>query len=307
MSVFTFGSSAKTLRNCELVRVLMKTLDGNLELHLFYEPLPVQPITPCINSFEHLSNLKFADSSDGNSALEVDLLIGSDHYWELATGKVSRGRDGPIAVETKLGWVLSGLAPSVESSCSFLTTHTLRVSSCEDSSLDATLHAFWELESLGISNSNVSVHQKFQENILFKDGHYEVCLPWKEPRPILPDNYELSKRRLHSLLRRLNQTPDILHEYDSVIQRQLELGIVQWVPVGMVGQVHYLPHHAVVKQKTPRCLSKVWWAITQRVSLHWTKLQPEDPGHSFAVPFLPSRTRRRHRKGLPYGLHVGRR
>ena len=129
--------------------------------------------------------------------------------------------------------------------------HTLRVSSCEDSSLDATLHAFWELESLGISNSNVSVHQEFQENILFKDGHYEVCLPWKEPRLILPDNYELSKRRLHSLLRRLNQTPDILHEYDSVIRRQLELGIVQRVPdsdVGMVGQVHYLPHHAVVKQ-----------------------------------------------------------
>ena len=115
MSVFTFGSSAKTLRNCELVRVLMKTLDGNLELHLLTtpiicEPFPVQPITPCINSFEHLSNLKFADSSDGNSALEVDLLIGSDHYWELATGKVSRGRDGPIAVETKLGWVLSGPA-----------------------------------------------------------------------------------------------------------------------------------------------------------------------------------------------------
>ena len=27
----------------------------------------------------------------------------SDHFWELATGKVSRGQDGLIAVETKLG------------------------------------------------------------------------------------------------------------------------------------------------------------------------------------------------------------
>ena len=52
-------------------------------------------------------------------------------------------------------------------------------------------------------------------------------------------------------MQRLCQTPDILCEYDSVIQKQLELGIVQPLPgfdVGVVGQVHYLPHHIVVRQ-----------------------------------------------------------
>ena len=68
-----------------------------------------------LNPLHSVSNLQLADSTDGSAAVEVDLLIGSDYYWELATGRVSRGEDGPVAVETKLGWVLSGpaLKPSL--------------------------------------------------------------------------------------------------------------------------------------------------------------------------------------------------
>ena len=30
---------------------------------------------------------------------------------EIVTGRICRGRSGPIAIETKLGWVLSGPVP----------------------------------------------------------------------------------------------------------------------------------------------------------------------------------------------------
>ena len=216
------------------------------------EPLSAQPVTLCANVYKHISDLQLADSADGATRIEVDLLIGADYYWKLATGKISRGDDGPVAVETKLGWVLSGPAPEAESTCSLLTTHALTVDSQEVSRLDDTLRAFWELESLGISGSSQSVHQEFEDNITFKDGRYEVCLPWKKPHRLIPDNYELSRKRLQSLLRRLRQTPSIFQEYDSVIQKQVELGIVQPVSesdVGVMGQVHYLPHHAVVKEQ----------------------------------------------------------
>ncbi len=257
MSIFTFGSSEKTLSDCERVRVAMDTLDGGMVLHLLAvpvicEPLAAQPLALCLESYEHLSNLELADSTSDNSAMEIDLLVGSDYYWELATGRICCGNDGPIAVETKLGWVLSGPVPAVESSCSLLTAHTLKVDSREERSLDDALRAFWELESLGICGANQSVHQEFEQNISFKDGRYEVGLPWRKPRPILPDNHELSQKRLHSLLRRLRQSPAILQEYDAVIRKQVELGIVQQVPdsdFGIVGSVHYLPHHAVVKQE----------------------------------------------------------
>lgn len=91
MSIYTFGSAKKSLSDCELVQVAMETMDGDIELHLLTtpiicEPLTAQPIALCVNSYEHLSELRLADSSDGNAAMEDDLLVGSDYYWELTTG-----------------------------------------------------------------------------------------------------------------------------------------------------------------------------------------------------------------------------
>ena len=54
------------------------------------------------------------------------------------------------------------------------------------------LESILELVSLGISEPCHSVHQEFEDNVLFKDSWYEVCLPWRKSHPILPDSYELS-------------------------------------------------------------------------------------------------------------------
>ncbi len=175
-----------------------------------------------------------------------------------------------MMVETKLGWVLSGPVPAVESSCSLLTAHTLKVDSREERSLDDVLRAFWELESIGICGANQSVHQEFEQNTSFKDGLYEVGLPWRKPRPILPDNHELSQKHLHSLLRRLRQSPAILQEYDAIIRKQVELGVVQQVPdsdFGRVGSVHYLPHHAVVKQEKETTKVRVVYDASARAGV----------------------------------------
>ena len=64
---------------------------------------------------------------------------------------------------------------------------------------------------------------------LFKGDHYEVSLPWKATHPPLPENYELSLRRLQGLLSLLRKKLDILKEYDSVIRDQIERGIVEVV------------------------------------------------------------------------------
>ena len=57
-------------------------------------------------------DLNLADSDDSCSQVDVDILIGVDQYWQLTTGKTRRGSEGPVAVETELGWVLSGPAPT---------------------------------------------------------------------------------------------------------------------------------------------------------------------------------------------------
>ncbi len=55
------------------------------------EPLVGQPVSACIEHHPHLVGLELADCSASDSALPVDVLIGSDYYWALVTGSVCRG------------------------------------------------------------------------------------------------------------------------------------------------------------------------------------------------------------------------
>ena len=53
----------------------------------------------------YLDDLQLAD---WRSTDEIDLLIGSNFYWSLVTGKTKTGKSNEtVAVETKFGWVLN--------------------------------------------------------------------------------------------------------------------------------------------------------------------------------------------------------
>ena len=68
--------------------------------------------------------------------------------------------------------------------------------------------------------------------------------------PPLSDHYDLCRKRLSNLIRRLKQTPQVLIEYDTIIRDQLDKGIVEIVnqpTVTVSDRVHYLPHHGVVR------------------------------------------------------------
>ena len=133
-----------------------------------------------------------------------------------------------------------------------LTTHVYKVESSPSlRELDNTLKTFWDLESIGITDSEVSVYEQFSSNISFKNGRYEVNLPWRDLCLSLPDNLPLSQKRLLSLLKRLRREPSVLKDYDSIIQQQIKLGIVEVVedPSELTSsRIHYLPHHAVVRK-----------------------------------------------------------
>ena len=104
---------------------------------------------------------------------------------------------------------------------------------------------------MGIMPEEDSVYSRFTKSVTLQQGRYCVRLPWKEPHPLLPDNFELSKGRLFNLLKRLQSTPDILSQYDAIIREQMKSGIVETVTSpggGPIGRVHYLPHHAVVRE-----------------------------------------------------------
>ena len=73
------------------------------------------------NSYPFLRDLKLADS--GQNKGKIDLLIGADFYWSVVDGTVKRRDDvGPVALGSKLRWLLSGPVTKHNSSC--LRTHT---------------------------------------------------------------------------------------------------------------------------------------------------------------------------------------
>lgn len=92
---------------------------------------------------------------------------------------------------------------------------------------------------------------KLLKRISFQDGRYSVHLPWKEYHKLLLDNYENSVVRLSSQLKQLRRDPEVLGEYNSIIEDQLRSGIIERLDTTecpAVGKVHYLPHHGVVRR-----------------------------------------------------------
>ncbi|KAL9976251.1 hypothetical protein ACROYT_G013528 [Oculina patagonica] len=78
-------------------------------------------------------------------------------------------------------------------------------------------------------------------------GWYETKLPWKANHPTLPTNEAGSKRKLDQLIRKLERNGQY-EEYDSIIQDQLQEGIVEPAPETPTGKELYVPHKEVNRE-----------------------------------------------------------
>ena len=271
----TFGSETGQIQSRDLVQLCVQGMTSETYLYvnayavpIICSPLQNQAVNLSASTYQHLRGLLLADSisaDENENNVEVDVLVfGADYYWHFLTGAIKRGESGPTALQTKVGWVLSGPVQGGSALNStqfnFTNTHALRVDthdqfmdeSSENRTLERKLAEFWDLEAIGISPEEKSEYGRFNEDITFKNGRYEVKLPWKECHATLPDNYTLCQRRLKSLTRRL-QSEEIPQEYDAVIQDQLDKGIIEKVESSKTcqpgpGKTHYLPHQPVIRR-----------------------------------------------------------
>ena len=141
-------SSGERAQSCDIVRLGLHTIEGfHLELRLLSVPLICSQVSPtplrfCKEKYPHLKSLDLADSSKER---EPDILIGTDYYWSVVTGEIVRGKErDPVAVHTKLGWILSGPVSFSSNDISpSLTTHVYKVESSPSlRELDNTLKTF---------------------------------------------------------------------------------------------------------------------------------------------------------------------
>ena len=259
--VKTFANESPRLMSCDMVQISITAMDG-LKLYInaysattVCSPISNQEIDIAMEKNPYLGGLTLAEEVVSYQDSEVDVLIGADYYWNFVTNVSRRGaQPGPVALLTKLGWVLSGPVNNDchdEPNCTtnLNATHVLRVDSTPiqrepDPDVREQLKTFWDLETLGIRDEEKSVYDDFVEEIQFNGERYEAHLPFKKHHPVIPDNHAGSVKRLVSLLRRLQNQPTLLREYDRIIRDQLDNGIIERIPPETevkVGNVHYLP------------------------------------------------------------------
>ena len=200
--------------------------------------------------YPHLQGLWFSDVNRKNEVLGIDLLIRADYLWSFQRGRTIRVEaDQPVAVETCLGWVLSGPMKGVPDGSQIGVNFVGQVMPRHNKELEEGVQKLWDLETLGNREEN-EVHEALKDGISFNGERYEVRLPWKESHEPLPINYRNSFKRLKGQIERLKNDPDVLKAYDAVIKEQAALGIVERVPeLETPEKIHYLPHHAVIRKE----------------------------------------------------------
>ncbi|XP_050072649.1 uncharacterized protein LOC126560738 [Anopheles maculipalpis] len=210
--------------------------------------IPTIPID--ITSWK-IPNVTLADPSF-HIPSKVDIVIGSDAYWEMHTGrKRGLGKGRPWFVETSFGWTISGNTSqtSVSSQRSCLTT-------VAQESLETIVQRFGETKSI-LEGPALSLEEEQCERHYTattkrdEQGRYIVSLPRKTNSEIvLGLSRMIADRRLVAVERRLMDNPEMDLEYKKFMSEYESLGHMRKLtePVDHSIPHYYIPHHAVVKE-----------------------------------------------------------
>ena len=262
LNLNTFGEGRFKKQNCDVVRLCLCKPGSNEAIPIEALSFPMicspPPSHVDLTKLPKLQDLNLADYSSSTSHDVIDILVGSDYYWSIVTGEVMKTEMGLVAVNSKLGWLLSG--PTDSCTTEIVTHSNLVISSVhpevltgpEDDKLHSMLNCFWETDSYGTHpESTVDCsHEDFLPGLQFVDSHYQVNLPWNHDKSDLPTHYQLCYNRLRSLQNKLLHKPALMSEYQRVIQDQLDRGIIEPVVVTAQGVQagHYMPHHPVIRE-----------------------------------------------------------
>jgi len=254
LNLNTFGTEKCQRRGCDLVKVILKSKDGsNIKIcALTFSTICAPPATSIrLQQFDQLTELDLADYQHTEGTDAIDVLIGSDHYWDIVMEDIIRG-EGPTAVHSKLGWLLSGPTNGDTPVISSFVLQGFKSSPTQkgrDELLDS-LQRFCETESLGITEL-IPEEMEFDKIIRFDstEGRYVVSLHWVSLN-LTSSNYNESLNRVNLLRSRLVKDKFLLQEYQSTFSQQLQSGIIEVVPKDEEGNEpnFYLPHHGVVRQ-----------------------------------------------------------
>ncbi|XP_076072041.1 uncharacterized protein LOC143043745 [Mytilus galloprovincialis] len=260
LQLSSFGDRNKNVRHLDKSTVFVETDAGQkIPIHVLIVPMidvPLQNNIRHINrGLNYLRGLKLAHPVTQEESFEISLLIGADYYWDLVEDEVIRG-NGPTAVRSKLGFLLSGpVRDKRDNSLMGTSIFNILVSHKTE---EHDIETFWRLESIGINSKetdddDTDFLETYQDtSIELRGNKYFAKLPWKHEHDELPSNYTVTRRRTENVIKKLSQDPKLLKKYGDIIAEQERRGFVETVDEKEQkgGKIHYIPHHPIHKESS---------------------------------------------------------
>lgn len=261
ISVSSFGAQVSAVKSLAVAPILVHTLNGTkILVTVLIVPKLAAPVRNSVrthlNQLSYLQHLPLAHPVTNDENFDITILIGADFYWRFVQDNVVRG-DGPTAVESRLGYLLSGPLPLSQS----VSTSCVHISSLSCIIEDTDYSTFWKMESMGTdATTQKNADEEFLTDYLTTkvtkqmNGSYALKFPWKSNHPPLPSNYAICARRTRSMAYRLAKTPKLLKMYNTIIEDQERRGFIEKVPNNFehteTAIIHYIPHHPVRKESS---------------------------------------------------------
>ena len=107
-----------------------------------------------------------------------------------------------------------------------------------------TRNIFYTLHIFGVEdrgeNDQLDVCKKFKQNTTRSyDGRYEVNVPWIQGEHLPNSNLEPSRKRLVNVCKNIDRDEKLKKDYEEIIEKQLESGIIETAPEEPTGERVY--------------------------------------------------------------------
>lgn len=196
----------------------------------------------------------------------VDVIIGSRKFFKLLRdGQVQGSRDNHLAQNTMFGYIMTG-------------DQTLGVNESVnnfhlslDLDLDKSMRRFWETEEIPTKLMLTPDEVKCEEHFAAthrrnENGRFVVKLPFKDPEFHVGENKFQSLQRMKAMERKFNLNSNFKRRYCDFIDEYMHLEHLEKVPEEEIsgGKVHYLPHHAVIKESSSSTKLRVVFDASSR-------------------------------------------
>ncbi|XP_045132204.1 uncharacterized protein LOC123516668 [Portunus trituberculatus] len=227
MEIQTYDQVRITLRG----RYGGPSLDFNLwKTDHLCAPLPPRKLP----SWPGLEEIQLADDF---SAGNIDILIGTDQIYDVILWNQIPISKDLRAIETVFGYVVHG------------GTEISQLLPPRQSYYRKTVNSLWDLDSLGISDQEVSDVKKYpQPRWNENENRYEMDLAWRsDERPVT--NLRSTKARTDKMSVRLYAKD--LSEYDDHLASLYKSSIIEYAPRHQEPSAFFLPHRGI-HRKDPR-------------------------------------------------------